>query len=44
MLAPMQTAALAGAVLFALGVVFTIWVANMSALLQLQRRTASAGA
>ena len=35
-LAPMQTAALAGAVLFALGVCFTIWVANTSALLQLR--------
>ncbi len=35
-LAPMQTAALAGAVLFAVGVCFTIWVANTSALLQLR--------
>jgi MFS family permease len=32
----MQTAALAGAVLFAVGVCFTIWVANTSALLQLR--------
>ena len=35
-LAPMRTAALAGAVLFAVGVCFTIWVANTSALLQLR--------
>jgi MFS family permease len=35
-LAPVQTALLAGVVLFAVGVCFTIWVANTSALLQLR--------
>ena len=35
-LAPVQTAVLAGVVLFAVGVCFTIWVANTSALLQLR--------
>jgi MFS family permease len=35
-LAPMKTTALAGAMLFAVGVCFTIWVANTSALLQLR--------